>query len=174
MTMSSNNLAYDVLVNDHVVHIRPITGEDRVIERRFVEGLSAESRYNRFLGGVSGLTDSAAKEFCEIDFDKKIAFIAVIKNAAGEQQEIGVARYTCDQFDHCESAIMLADEWQDHGLGTLLMKALIEFARHSGKELLYSIDDAGNTAMRMLARDLGMTEQRDVNDANILRFELVI
>jgi acetyltransferase len=174
MTMSSNNLAYDVLVNDHIVHIRPIAGDDRVIERRFLEGLSAESLYYRVLAGVSSLANKAAKEFCEIDFDKKMAFVAVIKNATGEQQEIGVARYACDQFDHCESTVMVADAWKDHGLDTLLMKALIEFARHSGKELLYSIDDAGNTPMRMLARGLGMTEQRDVDDANIIRFELVM
>jgi GNAT superfamily N-acetyltransferase len=174
MIKSSDDLATDVVVNDQIVHIRPITGDDIEIEKRFVERLSPESRYFRFLGGVSGLSDKTAKAFCEIDFDKKMAFIAVIKNADGEQQEIGVARYASDQYDHCESAVTVADEWQNHGLGTFLMKALIEFARHKGKELIYSIDSVDNTHMRLLARDLGMTGQRDPEDAKNIRYELKI
>ncbi|MFT6407247.1 MAG: GNAT superfamily N-acetyltransferase [Arenicella sp.] len=169
-----NDLATDVVVNGQIVNIRPIAGDDIEIEKQFVESLSPESRYFRFLGGVSGITDETAKALCEIDFDKKMAFIAVIKNAASEQQVIGVSRYASDEFDHCESAVSVADDWQNHGLGTHLMKALIEFARHKGKELIYSIDPIDNTHMRMLARDLGMTAQRDPNDAKMIRYDLQI
>jgi GNAT superfamily N-acetyltransferase len=98
----------------------------------------------------------------------------VVASAAGEQYEIGVARYVSDEFDHCESAVAVAEGWQNHNLGTFLMKALIQFARHNDKESLYSIALSSNTHMRMLARDLGMSEQRDLDDAKNLRYELKI
>lgn len=174
MTENLDDLVSDVVINEQIVHIRPITSDDIEIEKSFVEHLSPESRYFRFLGGTRGLTDEAAKILCDVDFDKRMAFIAVIKSADGKEEVLGVSRYASDKFDHCESAVTVADEWQNHGLGQVLMKRLIDFARHKRKELIYSIDLTENTNMLMLARDLGMDSQRDPNDAKLMRHQLVL
>ena len=174
MTENLSALVSDVVINEQIVRIRPITIDDIEIEQDFIDHLSPESRYFRFLGGTQGLTKEAAMVLCDVDFDKKMAFIAVIKNTDGKEKIIGVSRYASDQFDHCESAIAVADEWQNHGLGHVLMERLIELARHKRKELIYSIDLIENTKMRMLARDLGMQGQRDPNDAKLIRYQLFL
>lgn len=172
MPKDLNELTRDVVVNDQIVHIRPISGADVETEKRFIENLSPQSRYFRFLGGVSSLPDAEVKEFCSIDFDKKMAFIALIKDPSGNEQEVGIARYASDEFDHLESAVTVSDDWQNHGLGQILMRILIDFARHKGKELIYSVDPIENTRMRALAMELGMNVQREPDDANMIRYEL--
>lgn len=173
MSSTSETLTSDVVINDQIVHIRPIHKADVDIEKQFVARLSPDSRHARFLGGVKGLSDEAADAFCDIDYDKKMAFIATLKKG-GEEQEIGVARYATDEYDHCEFAITVADEWQSSDLGQALAKELIDFARHKNKELIYSIDSTENTFMRLLARDIGLTGQRDPDDASLIRYELLL
>ena len=174
MTENLNDLVSDVVINEQIVHIRPITSDDIEIKKRFVEHLSPESRYFRFLGGTQDLTDDAARVLCDIDFDKRMAFIAVIKSADAKEEVIGVSRYASDKYDHCESAVTVADDWQNHGLGQVLMGRLIDFARHKRKERIYLIALTENTHMRMLARDLGMDSQREPEDAKLMRHELVL
>ncbi|MFT6005501.1 MAG: hypothetical protein ACI9SX_000467 [Pseudoalteromonas tetraodonis] len=54
------------------------------------------------------------------------------------------------------------------------MKALIEFARHHQKELIYSIGHVDDSHMHTLTRDSGMTAQRDPKDATSMRYELLL
>lgn len=60
---------------------------------------------------------------------------------------------------------MVADAWQHKGLGTILMRRLIEIATRRGLTLMQSTDLAENTEMRQLARDLGFECERDPDDA---------
>ncbi len=47
-----------VLANGVVVTIRPIRAEDALLEVEFLQGLSSESRYQRFLYELDELTDA--------------------------------------------------------------------------------------------------------------------
>ncbi len=173
-SLNIDDLTTDTKINGVDIHIRPINPEDMIREKEFVERLSPESRHFRFLGGVQHLTDKAAKELCEIDFDKRMAFIALIKDASGNEQEIGVSRYATDNDGNCESAVTVADQWQNHGLGRLLMDKLINFAREKGKKNLYSLDFANNTHMHQLANDLGMKRFHDPDDGSLVHYQLAL
>ena len=61
-------------------------------------------------------------------------------------------------------AVVVADDWQHRGLGTALVKHLIESAKINGVKSLYSVDFVDNMAMSVLAKELGMTAQRDPSD----------
>ena len=63
-----------------------------------------------------------------------------------------------------EIAVTVADEWQHKGIGTLLMKQLIESAQVNGVKKLYSVDLNDNISMRTLAADLGMRSCQDPSD----------
>jgi acetyltransferase len=66
-----------------------------------------------------------------------MAFVAVI-HVNGKEKQIGVSRYAINQYgDSYEFSVAVADEWQNKGLGTLLMKYLIDYAREQGVERLY-------------------------------------
>ena len=111
------------------VLIRPIRPEDAIIERDFVNGLSEQSRYFRFMYSLSKITPDLLSRFTQIDYDREMALIAVAERD-GVEIQVGVARYSSmPNPANCEFAIVVADDWQNKGLARRLMRALIEAAR---------------------------------------------
>lgn len=145
---------HDKLRDGTLVLIRPIGKDDGALERAFIERLSPESREYRFLGQVK-VSDDLVRGLTDVDYQRDMAFIA-LRHGAGEKREIGVSRF-CIAKDgqSCECAVAVSDEWQHKGLGTLLMRHLIEVARQRGIKRMVSVDMAGNVAMRKLAESLG-------------------
>ena len=155
----------------HVL-IRPILPQDKEAERAFIEGLSAEARRYRFLGQVKCPSDAMLERFTHVDYVHEVAFVAVVAED-GHDRIVGVSRYSTDQEGtQCECAVAVSDAWQHKGLGTLLMRHLIEVARARGIRRMSSIDSAENVQMRDLARYLGFQSQVDPDDASQVIYEL--
>ncbi len=171
-TVTSADLTTEITIAGEQLTIRPISDDDLKIENDFVERLSPLSRHFRFLGGMKSLSEEELKQMCDINYEDRMAFIATVSKD-GEEQEVAVARYVRDTNGRaCESAVTVADAWQNHGLGKTMMEKLIAFARDNGEKALYSIDLANNTYMRKLADDLGMTAKRDPDDAKLYIYHL--
>ncbi len=137
------------------VMIRPIRPEDAEIEHEFVKGLSAESRYFRFMDTLRELTPKMLVRFTQIDYEREMAFIATIVEG-GREVEIGVARYvTNPDGETCEFALVVTDTWQRRGLGRRLMEMLIEVARLRGLQAMVGHILAHNRGMLELCTDLG-------------------
>ena len=103
-----------------------------------MRGLSPESKYFRFMDTLRELTPAMLARFTQIDYDREMAFIAVVpveaakdgKAGARAEREIGVCRYvTNPDGETCEFALAVLDAWQRRGLGQRLMNVLIEVAR---------------------------------------------
>jgi L-amino acid N-acyltransferase YncA len=147
------------------VVIRPLTRLDREAERAFIEGLSADSRRFRFLGGIRSPSERLLDELTDLDQVHEVAFAAVVLEGAGERI-VGVARYSTDATGRsCECAVAVDDAWHERGLDTALMRHLIEVARARGIRTMRSIDSAENLAMRDLAKFLGFHTSADPQDA---------
>jgi len=147
------------------VLIRPIHGEDADIERRFIEQLSPAARRLRFLGEIKTPSSAMIDQFTHPNPARDAAFVALIADGA-DKREIGVARFGGRPDGlACECAVVVSDEWHGRGLATILMRHLIGVAREHGIECMYSIDTAGNTAMRDLAEHLGFQRKQDPDDA---------
>lgn len=154
----------EVTIGGERVTIRPIRITDTEMESDFIRRLSPESKHFRFLGGVSELPASELKGLCDVDGRKSMAFVATVLRD-GREVEIGVSRYAPNAAsDVREIAVTVSDEWQRKGLGSVLMKVLIESARSKGVKHLYSIDTPDNTAMSALAKELGMSSTPDPGD----------
>ncbi|WOX05620.1 GNAT family N-acetyltransferase [Microbulbifer pacificus] len=147
-----------------VVKIRPLERADIDLEREFITNLSPESRHFRFLGGVGAPSEILLQQLTDIDHDQREAFIATIESD-GDETEIGVSRYALEPAGKsAECAVVIADDWQMQGLGTLLINRLIESARARGIEHLYSIDSAANSRLREVARNMGWDCRTDPGD----------
>jgi L-amino acid N-acyltransferase YncA len=84
-----------------------------------------------------------------------------------------VCRYAgTDTEAGAEISVAVADDWQHQGLGTLLLRRLVEHARAHGVRRLYSMDAAANERMRRLARDVGFREQPDPDDIRQVIYSL--
>lgn len=156
------------------VLIRPIAPQDREAERAFIEGLSAQSRRFRFLGQVGRPSEQLLERLTCIDHQRDAAFVAVVAEDA-HQKIVGASRFSTDDDGlRCECAVTVDDEWHDKGLGTLLMRHLIEVARARGIRNMYSIDSAENIAMADLAVFLGFRTRVDPEDSTQLIHELAL
>jgi len=157
----------------HVL-IRSIQPADIDLERAFIEGLSPESRRFRFLGSFREPTDELLRHLTDIDRRHDAAFIALV-HREGQKREVGVGRFSLSTDGRsCECAVAVADEWQNKGLGVLLMGHLIKVARERGIRSMISYDAADNTGMRDLARFLGFSRAPDPNDPRQVVHTLVL
>lgn len=157
------------LVYGRSITVRPIRADDADIERRFVDGLSPETRYHRFLGGGIAVTPEWLARLTDIDYRTHMAFIATTLTGGAEEM-IAVARYIrlTDDQGSAEYAITVADAWQGHGLGRRLMTMLIAHARAAGVRRLVGEILGSNSGMLHMMHSLGF-EVHHHPDASELR-----
>ena len=150
------------------VLIRPIRAEDKPMEQDFVQHLSADSRYRRFMSTLKELPPGKLKYLTEIDYVKHLALVAIIQRD-GHEVEIGVARYVPgESASDCEFAIAIDDGWQGSGVAGILMLTLIDAARARGMRRMEAIILASNDKMIKFARQLGFTVHRDPDDPGMV------
>ncbi len=154
--------------------IRPIRPEDAQIEQAFVRALSDESRYFRFMQGLAELTPEMLTRFTQIDYDREMAFIAIVSGADGER-EIGVSRYVIQpDGKSAEFALVVADEWQRRGVGTRLMQALFDAARARGLTTLEGEILRVNHGMLRLVANLGFRSRGVEGDDSLIEATKVL
>ncbi|CAB1368156.1 GNAT family N-acetyltransferase [Denitratisoma oestradiolicum] len=153
--------------NGQTVSIRPIRPEDADMEQHFVQGLSNESRYFRFLNSIRELSPAQLVRFTQIDYDREMAFLA-LADEAGSPREVGVARYAANpDGESCEFAIVVADDWQGTGLGHRLMEILIDTARQRGMSYMTGEFLTENSHMLKFVADLGFTLSHHPDDPGL-------
>ncbi len=92
-----------------------------------------------------------------------------------EEKIIGVSRYSLDAENGlCECALAVSDDWHHNGVGTALMKHLIEIARENRITSMESTEYAGNGAMRTLLQELGFHMRKNPDDARLARYTLAL
>jgi acetyltransferase len=152
------------LADGEKLTLRHIVSTDVDREQTFIRGLSAESSYLRFHSTINDLTRKELKEFTEPDSRNAVAMIVLRSGEAGEE-EIGVARYIINpDRANCEFAIVVADAWQKHGIGTRLMNALIAHLQASGIKQISGSVIKSNSAMRKFITQMGFEETDDPDD----------
>lgn len=131
--------------------LRPVKPEDAAAILRLFDNLSPEDVHLRFFGAIRTLSRDLIIRLTQIDYDRQMAFVL---EAGGEI--LGVARLSADP-DNCraEFAVTVRSDLKSHGMGTLLMRRLVEYARRRGIEELVGEILAENARMISLARDLG-------------------
>jgi acetyltransferase len=137
------------------VLVRPMRPEDVELEKRFFDGLSERSRYQRFMQHLTQLSPRMLARFTQLDYDRELALVVV-----HDDQFIAVGRYapTADG-ETAEFALVVADAWQGRGLGRILLERLRQEARKAGYKALYGYILQANREMLDLARRLGFVEE---------------
>jgi GNAT superfamily N-acetyltransferase len=158
----------ETLADGTHVTIRPLGKQDAALERAFIAHLSPRSRRLRFLGQLKEPSDAFVKQLTDIDYRRDMAFVALMRQD-GEEHAIGISRYsTSADGQSSECAVAVSDEWQKKGLGTLLMRHLIDMARSRGVRTMVSIDAADNAEMRDLAAFLGFRRRTDFDNPSLV------
>lgn len=154
------------------VLIRPIRKQDAAAERAFIESLSPESRHHRFKSRVDVLSEELIDELTNIDYVGKMAFVAIVRDDSRERI-VGVSRFTADrERRNGECAIVVADDWHEKGLGSLLLRHLIDTAQRRGIRRVYFLAFAENTKLRDLTHHFGFHTREDPGHPDLTVHEL--
>lgn len=154
--------SYTATIKDgRTVVIRHISAEDDDLLVVLYHQLSPETRRLRFLTDRPNLPDELiwkeAIRLSHIDPLAEAALIAVVPHA-GTEQAIGVARLAREREDAgvAEFAIVIRDDYQRGGLGTLLFDLLLQVAMVRGLRQLRGLSLAENQGILRLIRRSGL------------------
>lgn len=152
--------------------IRPVRPDDADRLRAFFGRLTPEDIRLRFFAAVRELTPAQLIRFTQIDYERDMALVA-IRDATDEM--IGVARLARnDDTGTEEFAVVVQQDVKGKGLGTHLMRRLIDWApKHRVTEIRGEIL-AENTNMLVFARNLGFTLRHLPADPDIVEARLVL
>ena len=139
------------------LRIRPIRPEDEPLMVKFHELLSEQSVYLRYFH-MENVSSRIAHERllrkCFIDYDREVALVVEEAGAVPGQSEIlGVGRLTRERdTSEGELAVLVTDRFQRGGLGTELVRCLIEVARQEHYTRIVAHILPENAAMHALAK----------------------
>ncbi len=142
------------------VLIRPVRPED---EPSFLSGFNRLSRAEirmRFMYVLKELTHEHAARLVQIDYDRDMALMALRRRGEQAPDPCGVARIIGDaNRERAEFAIVLLREATGIGLGSLLLRRLIQYAQDRGFREIYGEILRENEPMLKLCRALDFTLQ---------------
>jgi len=114
--------------------LRPIRPEDEPLMVKFHEGLSEQSVYLRYFHAL-GLTQRIAHErltrICFIDYDRQMALVAErTAPDTGAREILAVGRLSKTPAENeAEIALLVSDRYQRLGIGSEMLRRLIEVGR---------------------------------------------
>ena len=154
------------------VLLRPIRPEDELLEKELIESLSEESMRYRFFYIIKDLTHDMLTRFCNIDYDREMAITAEY-SSDGKKRNVGVGRLIIKSSGETgEFAILVADDFQNNGLGLKLSDMLVDIAVQKGLESIYGVVLNNNMKMISLAKRLGFTIERLSHEESKITLEL--
>ena len=140
--------------------IRPIRPEDEPAMVEFHAGLSPETVHMRYFASIPLETRTrhdALVRGCFIDYDRAMALVAERRDeATGKQRIIGVGRLIkVHGRNDAEFALAIADQFQGMGLGTELLRRLVQIGRDEKVSRIFGEILVENEPMRNVCHRLG-------------------
>jgi acetyltransferase len=152
--------------------IRPIRPEDEPMLVAFHERLSERSVYFRYFH-LLNLGQRTAHErltrICFIDYDREMALVAERERGpSGGSEILAVGRLARTHgTNDAEMAILVSDDFHRRGLGTELLRRLIDIARREKVERITADILAENRAMQRICEGLGFRLAYQAEDGTV-------
>jgi len=143
--------------------LRPIKPEDELMEKEMFSNFSERTQRYRFFQLIKDISHDELVRYTQIDYDREIAIIAIVKEN-GKEKMAGVVRLIADQYNEtAEFAIVIADPWQNLGLGNKFTDYIMEIAKARGIQKIYANILADNHIMLHMfrSRDFKMIKTED-------------
>jgi len=147
----------ETLRNGAQVLLRPIRMSDEEPLQRLLYELSDESRYLRFMCHKSGHTHREMQQLVDADHSAAMALV-VCEPASGDI--VAMARYDIEpDTGFGDIAFVVRDDWQRRGLGTCLMRRMVELGRAKGVVGFTADVLPGNPGMMLVFQQSGLAVQ---------------
>ncbi|HEX8822295.1 MAG TPA: bifunctional acetate--CoA ligase family protein/GNAT family N-acetyltransferase [Archangium sp.] len=145
--------------NGEPVQVRPIRPEDEPRMVEFHKTLSEQTVFLRY-AGMMKLDQRVAHErlarICFNDYAREMALVVERADGANRGEIVGVGRLTkLPGTEDAEFAMLISDAVQRQGLGSEVLRRLVEVGRDWGLRRIVADILPGNGAMQRVSRKLG-------------------
>jgi acetyltransferase len=165
-----------VMKDGQAVTIRPIRAEDEPLMIKFHERLSDRSVYLRYFQGMP--LDQRTKHdrltrICSIDYDREIALVAECRDPhTDERRIVALGNLTkMHRGSDGEIAAITSDDCQGRGLGSEMLRRLLQIARDENLERIMATTLPENRQMCAMLQRLGFRISVNLDD-NLVEGEL--
>jgi acetyltransferase len=159
-----------------VLRVRPIRPEDEPLVVEFHRTLSEETVLQRYLAPM-GLSERTAHErlirICFVDYHREMALVAERDDpVTGRPTIVGIGRLSrVFGNDDAEFAVLVTDAWQRRGIGTELLRRLVEIGRAEGVTGIGAQAWKDHAGMRKASERVGFTTTAGSTD-DVVRVEM--
>ena len=152
-TYPSRYEAWVTLRDETKVFLRPVKTTDGPLLLKLFKKLSPSSVYLRFLSPMHNLPENLVYQFTHIDYKKDFGLVALM-NIGNSNTIIGVGRYAYyPEREQPELAVVVRDDWQGKGLGSILLMRVINIGRENGfSRFGATIDPENQTIVNIFKR----------------------
>ncbi|WP_037771054.1 bifunctional acetate--CoA ligase family protein/GNAT family N-acetyltransferase [Streptomyces sclerotialus] len=148
-----------LLTDGTTASIRTVRPDDRERVLEMYRRMSADNLRRRFFAASLRSAEQAAERICTLSSPTDQALLALVGDKV-----IGVAEYhridSPDRPQLAEIGLTVADDWHEHGVGTLLLEHLAHTARAAGVTAFTAESLADNHLMLKVVADLGLRTTR--------------
>jgi acetyltransferase len=159
------------LKDNSEVLIRPIKEDDGKWLLTMFTTLSPETVYNRFFKLRRPFTSEEVAKIVSLNTDEEFALVGS-PIATSNLNIVSDTRYYVEEKNKAEVSIVVHDKWRLKGLGTAMLRNLIEIGKEKGIKNFYIYVLSDNAVMIHVAKKLGfkLTSQ----SYGISRFDLSV
>ncbi len=145
--------------------VRPVRPEDEEEFRRFFQRITPEDLRLRFFAPVRDFSHTFLARLTQLDYARAIAFVAFDRDS---HEMMGAVRVHADaNHETGEYGILLRSDLKGLGLGWVLMKLMIEWAKVEGLREIEGQVLRENTTMLEMCRNLGFSIRSDPGDLEV-------
>ena len=156
-----------VLLRDGTpVLIRRLMSEDAALYHDFLSDVTPEDLRLRFFASMHAVSENLIDKLLHYDPAHAMAFIAVDDEQSGKMLD-AVRLHDDTSGANGEFAILVRSRLKGHGVGWLLMKHMIKFAKHKGLKTVRGQVLWQNTTMLAMCTELGFHITDDPGDPGV-------
>ena len=123
------------LDNGQEILLRPIRPEDEAAQHKLLNRTDPDELYFRFMKAKDNFCHSCMGSYTQIDYDREMAFIALVNNK--EEETLGFIRAVSDPDNHeAEFSIVARMDRQKQDIKKILLVKMITYCKSRGTERL--------------------------------------
>ena len=159
-----------VLPDGEAMILRPIQPEDEPALIELFDAMTEQERYMRFFSPMPQVPHQMAARLSQIDYDREMALVLAERDKLpGKAKLVGGARIAGDpNNERCEFAIGVRHAYTGMGLGVMLLRKIVDYARRRGYREVYGDILRENQPMLGVCRKLGF-QIRPGNESGAVR-----
>ncbi|MCG5547971.1 GNAT family N-acetyltransferase [Halorhodospira halochloris] len=153
--------------------LRAVLPEDGPQLNAMVERTPPEQVRMRFFQALKTLPQEMSARLTQIDYDREMALVVTEPGVAGRAKMLGIVRISADpDLEGAEYDIMLDPGVAGLGLGKMLMRRIIKYARERGVGEIYGEVLRENEAMLRINQALGFVVEVSEDDPSLMHVRL--